>query len=118
MGVMADNDIPAVLNAVGPRLRALRRERGATLAQLSETTGISLSTLSRLESGQRKATLELLLALGKAHRVQLDAPVRGAPPGAPRIYPRPFNRHGQTFVPLTRYLGGLHAYKQILPGRT
>src|SRR3954447_9416431 len=118
MGVMADNDIPAVLNAVGPRLRALRRERGATLAQLSETTGISLSTLSRLESGQRKPTLELLLPLAQAHGVQLDELVGAPPTGDPRIYPRPFNRHGQTFVPLTRYLGGLHAYKQILPGRT
>ena len=63
---MADDDLPEVLSAVGPRLRALRRERGATLAQLSETTGISLSTLSRLESGQRKPTLELLLPLAKA----------------------------------------------------
>lgn len=114
---MADEDIPEVLNAVGPRLRALRRDRGATLAQLSETTGISLSTLSRLESGQRKPTLELLLPLAKAHGVQLDELVGAPPTGDPRIHPRPFNRHGQTFVPLTRYLGGLHAYKQILPGR-
>ncbi|MCG3043707.1 cupin domain-containing protein, partial [Streptomyces sp. S1A] len=33
----------------------------------------------------------------------------------PRVHPRPFNRYGQTFVPLTRSLGGLHAYKQIMP---
>jgi len=114
---MADDDIPEVLNAVGPRLRALRRERGVTLAQLSETTGISLSTLSRLESGQRKPTLELLLPLAKTYGVQLDELVGAPPTGDPRIHPRPFTRHGQTFVPLTRYLGGLHAYKQILPGR-
>ncbi|TDC59483.1 cupin domain-containing protein, partial [Streptomyces hainanensis] len=31
--------------------------------------------------------------------------------------PRPFTRHGQVFVPLTRHLGGLHAYKQIMPVR-
>ncbi|WP_165663640.1 helix-turn-helix domain-containing protein, partial [Mycobacteroides abscessus] len=43
----------AVLDALGPRLRALRLHRQITLAQLSETTGISESTLSRLESGQR-----------------------------------------------------------------
>ncbi|MGW7370193.1 helix-turn-helix domain-containing protein [Streptomyces sp. NPDC054841] len=108
-------DIPSVLTGVGPRLRALRHERGATLAQLSETTGISLSTLSRLESGQRKPTLELLLPLARAHGVQLDELVGAPPTGDPRIHPRPFTRHGQTFVPLTRYLGGLHAYKQILP---
>ena len=45
-----------VLVAVGPRLRALRRERGITLAELAATTGVSESTLSRLESGQRRAT--------------------------------------------------------------
>jgi transcriptional regulator with XRE-family HTH domain len=49
-----------VLDAVGPRLRELRRRRGGTLAGLSESTGISVSTLSRLESGGRKPTLELL----------------------------------------------------------
>jgi DNA-binding XRE family transcriptional regulator len=52
-----------VLGAVGARLRALRRRRGTTLAELSELTGISVSTLSRLEGGGRKPTLELLLAL-------------------------------------------------------
>ena len=61
-----------VLEAVGPRLRTLRVERGTTLAQLSESTGISVSTLSRLESGQRRPTLELLLPLARAHQVQLD----------------------------------------------
>jgi transcriptional regulator with XRE-family HTH domain len=115
MGDMADDDLTHVLTAVGPRLRTLRHSRGTTLAQLSEATGISLSTLSRLESGQRKPTLELLLPLAKAHGVQLDELVGAPPTGDPRIHPRPFTRHGQTFVPLTRYLGGLHAYKQILP---
>jgi len=35
-----------MLDAVGARLRALRRRRGGTLAGLSEATGISVSTLS------------------------------------------------------------------------
>ncbi|CAM5346251.1 XRE family transcriptional regulator OS=Streptomyces antimycoticus OX=68175 GN=SSPO_093560 PE=4 SV=1 [Streptomyces antimycoticus] len=112
---MADEDLTEVLTAVGPRLRALRRTRGTTLAQLSETTGISLSTLSRLEAGQRKPTLELLLPLAKAYGVQLDELVGAPATGDPRVHPRPFTRQGQTFVPLTRYLGGLHAYKQIMP---
>ncbi|GLU48310.1 helix-turn-helix domain-containing protein [Nocardiopsis ansamitocini] len=115
---MADDEIPGVLTAVGPRLRALRQARGITLAELSETTDISLSTLSRLESGKRKPTLELLLPLAKAYNVQLDELVGAPETGDPRIHARPFTRHGQTFVPLTRYLGGLHAYKQILPPGT
>ncbi|QKV96669.1 helix-turn-helix transcriptional regulator [Streptomyces sp. NA02950] len=114
---MADDDLTNVLTAVGPRLRALRRTRDFTLARLSETTGISLSTLSRLESGQRKPTLELLLPLAKAYGVPLDELVGAPATGDPRVHPRPFTRNGQTFVPLTRYLGGLNAYKLILPAR-
>ncbi|HEY9523485.1 MAG TPA: XRE family transcriptional regulator [Thermopolyspora sp.] len=114
---MADDDLPTVLASVGPRLRAIRRGRGTTLTQISETTGISLSTLSRLESGLRRPTLELLLPLARAYQVPLDELVGAPPTGDPRIHPRPFTRHGVTFVPLTRYLGGLHAYKQIIPGR-
>ena len=111
---MAD-DIESVLTGVGPRLRALRRARGTTLAQLSETTGISLSTLSRLEAGQRRPTLELLLPLAKAHGVQLDELVGAPATGDPRVHMRPVTRHGVTFIPLTRHLGSLRAYKQILP---
>ena len=48
---MADEEFENVLTTVGPRLRALRRERGTTLAKLAAATGISLSTLSRHESG-------------------------------------------------------------------
>lgn len=100
---------------MGPRLRALRGEHGVTLSELSTTTGISLSTLSRLESGQRKPTLELLLPLAQAYRVPLDE-LAGAPEtGDPRIHLRPFNRYGRTFVPLTRQMGGgLQAYRMII----
>lgn len=104
-----------VLDAVGPRLRALRRQRGATLAELSEVTGISVSTLSRLESGGRKPTLELLLALARAYQVPLDE-LAGAPaPADPRIRARPIRRHGRTLIPLTRQPRGIRAYKMIVP---
>jgi transcriptional regulator with XRE-family HTH domain len=68
-----------VLDAVGPRLRALRRDRGITLADVAATTGVSESTLSRLENGQRRPTLELLLPLSRIYDVPLDDLV-----GAPR----------------------------------
>lgn len=104
-----------VLQAVGPRLRAMRQQRGLSLAELSELTGISASTLSRLESGQRRPTLELLLPLAKVHQVQLDELVDAPQTGDPRIHPKPFRRGGSTFVPLTRRAGGLQAYKQLIP---
>jgi len=109
------DDLTGVLSAVGPRLRALRRDAGLTLAQLAETTGISVSTLSRLESGRRRPTLELLLPLARAHQVPLDELVGAPAVGDPRIDAQPFTRHGMTFVPLSRHAGGLQAYKQTIP---
>jgi transcriptional regulator with XRE-family HTH domain len=110
-----DDDLDVVLTTVGPRLRKLRQERAVTLAQLSESTGISVSTLSRLESGGRKPTLELLLPLARAHQVPLDELVDAPATGDPRIHPRPFVRDGVTVVPLTRRPGGLQAFKQVYP---
>lgn len=43
-----------------------------TLRDVAEATGITTSTLSRLESGQRKPSLELLLPLARLYRVALD----------------------------------------------
>ena len=87
---MADDPgLAGVLDAVGPRLRALRRQRETTLAAVAEATGISVSTLSRLESGQRRPTLELLLPLARAYGVQLDDLVGAPPTGDPRVHMRP-----------------------------
>jgi transcriptional regulator with XRE-family HTH domain len=110
-----DPELGEVLSAVGPRLRAMRVERGATLGQLSADTGISVSTLSRLESGQRRPTLELLLPLARAHQVPLDELVDAPETGDPRIHQRPVERHGITTIPLTRRPGGLQAYKLVYP---
>jgi transcriptional regulator with XRE-family HTH domain len=104
-----------VLGAVGPRLRTLRQNRGATLAQLSKATGISVSTLSRLESGGRKPTLELLLPLARAHQVPLDELVGAPATGDPRVHSQPIERHGRTMIPLTRRPGGVQAYKMLVP---
>ena len=104
-----------VLGAVGPRLRALRQQRSATLASVSATTGISVSTLSRLESGGRKPTLELLLTLARAYQVPLDELVGVPPPADPRVRARPVRRHGRTLIPLTARPGGPRAYKMLLP---
>ena len=106
-----------VLAGVGPRLRSLRQQRGVSLTELSTTTGISVSTLSRLESGQRRPTLELLLPLARVHQVPLDELVDAPPTGDPRIHARPFDHHGVTIVPLTRRPGGLQAFKQLVPAQ-
>lgn len=110
-----DDDLDQALDAAGPRLRALRRQRETTLADLSTTTGISVSTLSRLESGARRPTLELLLPLARAHGVTLDELVAAPPTGDPRVHLRPVTRHGMTMLPLTRRAGGIQAYKLVIP---
>lgn len=108
-------DVTDVLTAVGPRLRALRQQRQLTLAGLSAATGISLSTLSRLESGHRRPSLELLLPLARAHRVPLDELVGAPPLGDPRVHLTPRTLHGMTVVPLSQQPGPLQAFKMVLP---
>jgi len=109
------DELDRVLGGVGPRLKALRRERDVTLAGLSATTGISVSTLSRLESGQRRANLELLLPLARAYQIPLDDLIAAAPTSDPRVHSRPITRNGMTMFPLTRRAGGLQAYKWVIP---
>ena len=107
-------DDPA-LSAVGPRLRALRNERELTLAEVAEATGISTSTLSRLESGARKPTLELLLPLARTYRVALDDFVEGPATGDPRVHLKPVKAFGQTILPLSSRAGGVQAFKHVIP---
>ncbi|SFF96912.1 transcriptional regulator, XRE family with cupin sensor [Curtobacterium sp. YR515] len=104
-----------VVDGVGPRLRALRTRRAVTLAALAAETGISVSTLSRLESGQRKPTLELLLPLARAYQVPLDDLVGAPRTGDPRVHLAPELHGGRVVVPLTRRTGGVRSFKQLIP---
>jgi transcriptional regulator with XRE-family HTH domain len=76
-----DETIDRALDAVGPRLKRLRLQRETTLTALAEQTGISASTLSRLEAGLRRPTLEQLLPLARAYGVTLDELVDAPPTG-------------------------------------
>ena len=57
---------------VGARLKSWRQKRNLTLDELSAQTGISPSTISRLESGKRAPNLELVVPLARALRLELD----------------------------------------------
>ena len=107
--------IAATLDLVGPRLKRVRRQRGVTLHDLSECTGISKSTLSRLENGQRRPSLELLLPLAQAYRIPLDDLVGAPEVGDPRIRLKPRRVHGRTVLPLTRQPNGVQAWKIVIP---
>jgi transcriptional regulator with XRE-family HTH domain len=110
----AVDDLDDAITAAGPRLRALRRQRDLTLDELSEQTGISKSTLSRLESGGRRPTVELLLPLARIYGVTLDELVGAPPTGDPRVHLQPVTRGGMTMLPLTRRAGGIQAFKVIM----
>lgn len=107
--------ITAALAEVGPRLKRARAKRGITLTELAAATGISKSTLSRLEAGQRKPSLELLLPIAQAHQLPLDELVGAPEVGDPRVRFTPRNRNGRVDIPLTRQPGGLQAWKTIIP---
>ncbi|MCF6521855.1 helix-turn-helix domain-containing protein [Streptomyces sp. JJ36] len=115
-GVEHTPELSEVLAGVGPRLRRVRNERGVTLATLSGATGISTSTLSRLESGQRRPSLELLLPIARAHGIALDELVGAPPTGDPRVRAEPRRVNGMTVLPLTRQPGSLQAFKLVLSG--
>ena len=112
---MADG-FETVLAGIGPRLRSLRQQREMTLAELAEVTSLSVSTISRLESGQRKPNLELLLPIARAFGVPLDDVIGEHAVPNPRVHAQPFTRNGMTFYPLTRHAGDLQACKAIIPG--
>jgi transcriptional regulator with XRE-family HTH domain len=107
--------ISMALDLVAPRLRKVREQRGVTLTEVAGLTGISKSTLSRLENGQRKPSLELLLPLAQAYRVPLDDLVGAPEVGDPRIRLKPRRVHGRTVLPLTRHPGGVQAWKIVVP---
>ena len=94
--------IATALEQIGPRLKGLRTQRRLTLNGVSASTGISKSTLSRLETGQRRPTLELLLALSHAYRVPLDDLVAAPEQGDPRLRLKAGRVKGRTVIRLTR----------------
>jgi transcriptional regulator with XRE-family HTH domain len=107
--------IADALDQVGPRLKQLRQQRGVTLTSLAASTGISKSTLSRLETGQRRPSLELLLPLAHAYRVPLDELVGAPEVGDPRVRLKPRRVNGRTVISLTRSPGGVQAWKIVIP---
>jgi transcriptional regulator with XRE-family HTH domain len=106
--------ISAALDAVGPRLRQVRAQRGLTLTAVAHQTGISKSTLSRLENGYRRPSLELLLPLAQVYRVPIDDLVGAPEVGDPRIRLKPRRVNGRTVLPLTGP-GGVQAWKIVVP---
>lgn len=102
------------LEQIGPRLRAARQERGLTLDELAGRAGMSTSTLSRLESGKRQASLELLVPLTRQLGIRIDDLVPADQPD-PRVRRPSTTRHGHVVAPLTRESSPVQTYKVTFP---
>ena len=67
----------------GAAIRKLRLARGWSLAQLSEESGVPISTLSRVELGQNALNYDKLVRLCRALQVDLEGLVTREAEGAP-----------------------------------
>lgn len=102
---------------IGARLRALRHARGWTLDDLASSVNMSASTLSRLESGQRQASLELIVPLARELGVRIDDLVE--PVAAdPRVRRTVIHRDGMVIAPLTPEGSPVATYKITFSPRT
>lgn len=104
----------AELERVGQRLRSARQTRGWTLDELASLAGMSTSTLSRLESGKRQASLELLLPLTRLLGVGIDELVRAESPD-PRVRRAVIRRNGLVIAPLAPEGSPIRTYKITYP---
>ncbi|MFT3660239.1 MAG: XRE family transcriptional regulator [Gordonia sp. (in: high G+C Gram-positive bacteria)] len=102
------------LKQIGARLRALRNDRGWTLDELASRADMSPSTLSRLESGKRQASLELLLPLTRQLCVSLDDLV-SPPVRDPRVRRPAIRRDGMIIAPLAPEGSPIGTYKITYP---
>lgn len=104
------------LSLIGSRLKAWREKRGMTLADLSASTGISSSTLSRLEAGKRAPNLELVVPVARALRLELDDIVPRSAPD-PRVR-RTTSRVGETqYESLSPQSSPVQTYKVTFPAQ-
>ncbi|TFB98670.1 XRE family transcriptional regulator [Cryobacterium adonitolivorans] len=103
------------LSQIAPRLRRAREKKNVTLAELATATGISKSTLSRLESGQRKPNLELLLPIVAALAVPFEEIVSPPRVQDPRVPQKSTRTDGRTLTPLSQHQGEPQAFKIVIP---
>lgn len=57
---------------LGARIRAQRKKEGLTLAELSQRSGVAVSTLSKLENGQTTGSVETIFKIARAMKVLVD----------------------------------------------
>jgi transcriptional regulator with XRE-family HTH domain len=95
-------ELTEIEQVVRTRLRSLRNTLGLSLDELAARTNLSPSTISRIETGKRTISLDILLPMATAMQVGLDAllDVRGDDDVV--IRPTPSKSGGRTTWMLSR----------------
>jgi len=95
---------------LGERLRLLRKERGLTLRQVSEATGLSVALLSQIETGKTDPSVTTLRKLAQVFQEDMAGLFRD--PDAPAVH---VSRPGERFRMVAP--AGLITYERVTPGR-
>ena len=102
------NEIEPVVRA---RLRSLRNTLGLSLDGLAARSNLSPSTISRIETGKRAISLDVLLPLASALQVDLDSLLTVHRDDDVVIHPVPSTAGGRTTWMLSRPTGSTIAVK-------
>ncbi len=118
------DEAPAQLNhqEVGARIREARKARGLTLQELSERSGVALSTISKAERGDIALTYEKFAGLAQALGLEFEQLLgRRRTPGAGPLQPTFTPSGGQVIYDTPNYEYGMLADaltgKRMLPMR-
>jgi transcriptional regulator with XRE-family HTH domain len=110
-GISRFDDVESTVRA---RLRSLRRTRGWSLDDLSERSHLGASTISRIETGKRAISLDVLIALADALDVDVNSLLDVAENDDIVIRPAPTGWRGVTIWPLSRPTSSTAAIKMRL----
>ena len=110
----ATDDVERVVRT---RLRSLRTTLGLSLEELSKRTNVSASTISRIETGHRTISLDVLVPLARALQVDLDALLDVSGDDDVVIRPTPSRSGKRTTWMLSRPTGSTIAVKTRLEPR-
>lgn len=110
----AMSDLPDIEGVVRTRLRSLRNTLGFSLDEVAERTNLSPSTISRIETGNRTISLDILIPLARALQVDLDVLLDVDNDDDVVIRPTPNNTGHITTWMLSRPTGSTIAIKMRL----
>lgn len=105
-------DQEQIEGVVRSRLRGIRTSIGLSLDDLAERTNLSASTISRIETGKRTISLDVLIPLATALQTDLDSLLDMSSDDDVVIRPEPSRQGDRTTWMLSRPTGSTVALKQ------